>query len=298
MSIDIDQPHDKPFTSSDVQHLDTESSLKSPSISPFAGSRVDSAEVKILYKGDDKNPTVKKPHIHETSAMVSDQMRRIKREKLRIASNLNEISHPSEGQYRISLSKCVHPFYSRHQTSPQIVSGHSLGKSPMYSKIDSCQIQKEREHKQMSGHQLQSLYLQINDRISKDNDIMQKEQLSKGYCKESLEIHSAQLKKKRRLGECGTRDLITESCPARNCVHSQRRDYSLQTERKGELNSSAVLQRQQSSSIQTDRGWCNTRPETDSHLFKLDGEKAEKKNHKEAFGLGKIVTPNKYSYLK
>lgn len=143
MSIDIDQPHDKPFTSSDVQHLDTESSLKSPSISPFAGSRVDSAEVKILYKGDDKNPTVKKSHVHETSAMVSDQMRRIKREKLRIASNLNEILHPSDGQYRISLAKGEHHFHSRHQTSPQIVSGHSLGKIPMYSNIDSCQIQKK-----------------------------------------------------------------------------------------------------------------------------------------------------------
>lgn len=222
--------------------------------------------------------------------MVSDQMRRIEREKLRIASNLNEIL----GQYRISLAKGEHHFYSRHQTSPQIVSGHSLGKSPMYSNIDSCQIQKEREHKQMSGHQPQSVNLQNNDRISKDIAIMQKEQLSKGYCKESLEIHSAQLKKKRRLGECSTRDLITESCPARNCVHSQRRDSSLQTDRKGELNSSAVLQRkQQSSSIQTDRGWCNTRLETNSHLFKLDGEKAKKKNHKEAFGLG-----NKYFYLK
>lgn len=278
MSIDIDQPHDKPFTSSDVQHLDTESSLKSPSISPFAGSRVDSAEVKRLYKGDDENPTVKESHVHETLAMVSDQMGRV-------ASNLNEISHPFH-------------FYSRHQTSPQIVSGHPLGKIPMYSNIDSCQIQKEREHKQMSGHQPQSVNLQNIDRISKDNARMQKEQLSMGYCKESLEIHSAQLKKKRRLGECSTRDLITESCPARNCVHSQRRDYSLQTDRKGELNSSAVLQRQQSSSIQTDRGWWNTRLETDSHLFKLDGEKAKKKNHKEAFGLGKIVTPNEYFYLK
>lgn len=168
----------------------------------------------------------------------------------------------------------------------------------MYSNTDSCQIQKEREHKQMSGHQPQSVNLQNIDRISKDNAIMQKEQLSMGYCKESLEIHSAQLKKKRRLGECNTRDLITESCPARNCVHSQRRDYSLQTDRKGELNSSTVLQRQQSSSIQTDRGWWNTRIETDSHLFKQDGEKAKKKNHKEAFGLGKIVTLNEYFYLK
>lgn len=104
-SMSIDQPQDKPFTSSDVQHLDTESSLKSPSISPFAGSRVDSSEVKSLYKGDDENLTVKESHVHETLAMVSDQMRRIKRERLRIVSNLNKSSHPFH-------------FYSRHQTSP------------------------------------------------------------------------------------------------------------------------------------------------------------------------------------
>lgn len=71
VDIGIDQPQDKPITSSDVQHLDTESSLKSPSISPVVGSMVDSAEVDIPYKGDDKTPTVKKSH--ENLAMVSDQ---------------------------------------------------------------------------------------------------------------------------------------------------------------------------------------------------------------------------------
>lgn len=29
-------------------------------------------------------------------------------------------------------------FYRCHQTSPEIVSGHPLGNSPMYSNIDSC----------------------------------------------------------------------------------------------------------------------------------------------------------------
>lgn len=78
--IGIDQPQDKPFTSSDEQHLDTESYLMSPSISPYAGSRVDSVVVKIPYKGDEKNPTVKKSHVHENSAMVSDKKRSLKKE--------------------------------------------------------------------------------------------------------------------------------------------------------------------------------------------------------------------------
>lgn len=48
--IGIDQPQDKPVTSSDEQHPDTESYLKSPLTSPYAGSRIDSAEVEIPYK--------------------------------------------------------------------------------------------------------------------------------------------------------------------------------------------------------------------------------------------------------
>nr|XP_034321578.1 uncharacterized protein LOC105323062 [Crassostrea gigas] len=79
VDIGIDQPQDKPITSSDVQHLDTESSLKSPSISPVVGSMVDSAEVDIPYKGDDKTPTVKKSH--ENLAMVSDQRQFFKQKK-------------------------------------------------------------------------------------------------------------------------------------------------------------------------------------------------------------------------
>lgn len=44
IGISICQPKDKPFTSIDEQHLDTESYLKSPSPVPFGGSSVDSAE--------------------------------------------------------------------------------------------------------------------------------------------------------------------------------------------------------------------------------------------------------------
>lgn len=79
--IGIDQPQDKPFTSSDEQHLDTESYLKSPSISPYAGSRVDSVEVKIPYISDEKNTLVKKSHVHENSAMVGDRKRSFKKNK-------------------------------------------------------------------------------------------------------------------------------------------------------------------------------------------------------------------------
>lgn len=49
--IGIDQPQDKPFTSSDEQYLDIESYLKSLSPAPFAGSSVDSvAEVFTTLK--------------------------------------------------------------------------------------------------------------------------------------------------------------------------------------------------------------------------------------------------------
>lgn len=74
-SVDIDQSKAKSFTSNDVHHLDTVSLSKSPSISRFESNIVDSAEVEILYNRDEKNPIVKQPYIHETSAMISDKMR-------------------------------------------------------------------------------------------------------------------------------------------------------------------------------------------------------------------------------
>lgn len=80
-SVDIEQSKAKSFTSSDVHHLDTVSLSKSPSISRFESNIVDSAEVEILHNRDDKNPTAKKPYIHETSAMISDKMRQ-KREQV------------------------------------------------------------------------------------------------------------------------------------------------------------------------------------------------------------------------
>lgn len=80
-SADIDQSKAKSFTSSDKHHLDTVSLSKSPSISRFESYLVDSAEVEILHNRDEKNPIVKQPYIHETSAMISDKMRQ-KREHL------------------------------------------------------------------------------------------------------------------------------------------------------------------------------------------------------------------------
>lgn len=229
--IGIDQPRDKPLTSRDVQRLDTESSLKSPSISPFAGSMVDSAEVEIPYKGDDKNPTVKKSHVHENLAMVSDQRKFFKREKSLFPHFGHVLRFASKHSYR------------RHQTS-QIVSKPSLAKSPMYSNIDSC----------------------------------------------------AQSIAEGQQAERSTRDLNTQSCSAKNCIHSQRKDNSLQTDSKGKLNSSGELHRQQqSSSVQADRGCWHTFLETDSKWFELGERKKRKKKKKkqsEEFGLDKITTPN------
>lgn len=182
------------------------------------GSRVDSAEVVILYKSDDKNPTVKKSRVHENSAIVSEQMRLIKRKRSTLFNQMTLFE-----QNRIASKQ----FYRRHQRSPQI------GKSPMYPNTDSC----------------------------------------------------AQSIVKRQLPECSTRDLNTKSCPDKNCIHSQRKDNSLQTESKGKLNSSGELQRQQqSSSVQADRGCWHPCLETVSKMHNLaERKKAKKKKHPEAF---------------
>lgn len=126
----------------------------------------------------------------------------------------------------------------------------------------------------------QSIDLHNNDSVPKDNAKMQEEQFPKRYCEESLEFPSEQSQIK-RLVECSKHDLITDFCPAGNSVHSQRSDNPLQTDRKGELNLAAVLQRQQqSSSRQADRGWWNTRRETDIQLFKPNKhEKPEKRKY-------------------
>lgn len=50
-SDDKDQSEENPFTSSNVQHLNTYS--RSQSTLPIVGSRVDSAKVEILYNRDD-----------------------------------------------------------------------------------------------------------------------------------------------------------------------------------------------------------------------------------------------------
>lgn len=228
-TVDIHQSKAKSFPSSDVQHLDTESFLKSPSISSFVGSRVDSAEVDFLSNRDEKNPIVKKPYIHENSEMVSDIMR-LKREHLLICSDINR-----------------------------------------------CLILKNMKQEQMIRHPPQSEDLHNNDSVPTDNAKIQEERLPKGYCEESLEFPSEKSKIKRRLVKCSTHDLITDSCPARNCVHSQRSNNPFQIERKGELNPAAVLQRQQSSLRQADRGWFNACFETVSHLFKPNKVKKAKK---------------------
>lgn len=196
------------------------------------GSRVDSAEVQIPYKSDDKNTTVKKSRVHENSAMVCNQMRLIKR---KTSTLFNQMT-----LFKQNLIAYEH-FYRPHQTSTQI------GKNPMYSNTDSC---------------AQSIV--------------------------------------KRQPECSTRGLNTKSCPAKNCIHSQRKDNSLQTESKGKLNSSGELQRQQqSSSVQTDQGCWHTCLETVSKLYtRAEREKAKKRKHSEAFGLDKITTPKRYSFPK
>lgn len=97
--------------------------------------------------------------------------------------------------------------------------------------------------------------------------------------------------------ECSTRTLNTQSCSAKNCIHSQRKDNSLPTDSKGKLNSSGELHRQQqSSSVQADRGCLHTCLETDSTWFELgERKKAKKKKQSEAFGLDKITTPKWFS---
>lgn len=65
----ICQLQDNPLTSSDEQHLDTVSYLKSPSPAPFAGSSVDSAEDRSLYNREDKIPkkVVKNMHLYTSN---------------------------------------------------------------------------------------------------------------------------------------------------------------------------------------------------------------------------------------
>lgn len=188
---------------------------------------VDSAEVDIPYKGDDKTPTVKKSH--ENLAMVSDQRQFFKQKKSLWTRFGDFFCFASKHSYR------------RHQTSSQIVSANSL----MYSNIDSC----------------------------------------------------AQSIVKGQQAECSTRTLNTQSCSAKNCIHSQRKDNSLPTDSKGKLNSSGELHRQQqSSSVQANRGCLHTCLETDSTWFELgERKKAKKKKQSEAFGLDKITTPNWFS---
>lgn len=196
---------------------------------------VDSAEVEIPYKGDDKNPTVKKSHVHENLAMVSDQRKFFKQEKSLF---------PRFGQHFLRFAS--KNSYRRHQTS-QIVSGPSLAKSPVYSNIDSC----------------------------------------------AQSIAEGQQAKR------STRDLNTQSCSAKNCIHSQRKDNSLQTDSNWKLNSLVKLQRQQQSSpVQAHPGCCHTCLETDYKFELVEREKVQTKKHFEAFGLDKITTPKRYSYSK
>lgn len=56
IGISICKSQDKPFTTSDEQHLDTESYLKSPSPVPFRGSSVDSDEDGSFFNREDKIP--------------------------------------------------------------------------------------------------------------------------------------------------------------------------------------------------------------------------------------------------
>lgn len=100
--------------------------------------------------------------------------------------------------------------------------------------------------------------------------------------------------------ECSTWDLNTQSCSAKNCIHSQRKDNSLQTDSKGKLNSPGELQRQQQSFlVQADQGCWDTCLETDSKSFELgEKEKVKMKKHSKAFGLDKRIPRKRHSYSK
>lgn len=257
---------------------------RSQALSSLAESRVDSAKVEIIYTRDDKKPIVQKTNIHETSAMVNEKMR-LKRELLLGASNSSDISYPFEGHYLTSFAKGKH---QHHQSPPKDVLENP--RSLIYSNVHSCQIQKKRKQEQMIRHQPHSVDLNNNYCVPKDNAKMREEKLPKGYCKESLEFPSEHSKIKRRLVECSTRNLITDSCPARNIVYSQRGDNPIDSDSKGGLSPSAVLQRQQQSSSKHVYGkLCNTRLETDSYLFNLDKDEKAKKKYEEAFGVERIV---------
>lgn len=92
-------------------------------------------KLKFLTKVMTKTPQWKKSHVLENSWMVSDQMRLLKKRSM--------IFNVMTLRKRRSLPTAHDHFY---QTSPQIVSGHSIGKSPMYPNINSCaQSIKERQ---------------------------------------------------------------------------------------------------------------------------------------------------------
>lgn len=202
---------------------------------------MDSGEVKIPYKSDEKNPTVKKSHVYENSAMVSDQKRSLKKKGAPLFNPMTLLNQDLLGL------RAEH-FYHCLQKSPEIVSGHPLGNNPMYSDIDSC----------------------------------------------------AQSIVKGQQAECSTRDFNTQSCSAKNCIHSQRKDNSLQTGSKVKLNSSGELQRQQQSfSVQADQGCWDTCLEMDSKSFELgEKEKVKMKKHSKAFGLNKRIPGKRHSYSK
>lgn len=66
--------------------------------------------------------------------MVSDQMRLFKRR----STLINPMALIEQHSLRLRIAS--EHFYLRHQTSPQIVSGHSISKSPLCSTIDSCAL--------------------------------------------------------------------------------------------------------------------------------------------------------------
>lgn len=280
-----------------------------------------------------KNKT--KPYNDKTSAMVSDEIELPERELFHLEWLSNQISPPSEGQYQTSFAKGKRCFCSSHQSSPQNVSGNSFSKSLMYSNIDSCQVQKQKEQEQMTD----DLSLPLHTNMSIYNATLKKHRLAKRICKECREYYSPLFRLKRRSIECKKYNLITDHCYAKNCVCSKRRDDSIQTENEGKLNSSAMLQKQQQSPIQANQGWNSKAPhemvpvqsdskedlnpsaeirsqqqsssrqadrgwlgkellEMDSHVLKLDEKKnARKKKHKEAFGQGKKRRPTRYFHL-
>lgn len=167
--------------------------------------------------------------------MVSDQIRLSKKRAMFLKVPLRKLR---------SFPIAPDHFY---QTSPEIVSGHSIDKSLMYPNIDSC----------------------------------------------------AQSIEERQLPECSTRDLNTKSCSDKNCIHSQRKDNSLQTDSKGKLNLLKELQREQeSSSVQANPGLWRTGLRPDYNFKQCEREKAQTKKHLKAFGLDKITPPIRYSYLK